>query len=121
MKKRLLSLALAAVMAFSSLALTACKPSSSVDGKPGKGALTTRDLTNIYKADSISTVGTIFENLQINQVYKMNDGKLLVCGYTTDTYEDKYYITDLDFKNASEMTIKKAEGQNTDTLSLIHI
>ncbi len=115
MKKRLLSLALAAVMAFSSLALTACKPSSSVDGKPGKGALTTRDLTNIYKADSISTVGTIFENLQINQVYKMNDGKLLVCGYTTDTYEDKYYITDLDFKNASEMTIKKAEGQNTDT------
>lgn len=115
MKKRLLSLALAAVMAFSSLALTACKPSSSVDGKPGKGALTTRDLTNIYKADSISTVGTIFENLQINQVYKMNDGKLLVCGYTTDTYEDKYYITDLDFKNASEMTIKKAEGQNTET------
>ncbi len=115
MKKRLLSLALAAVMAFSSLALTACKPGSSVDGKPGKGALTTRDLTNIYKADSISTVGTIFENLQINQVYKMNDGKLLVCGYTTDTYEDKYYITDLDFKNASEMTIKKAEGQNTET------
>ena len=115
MKKRLLSLALAAVMAFSSLALTACKQGSSVDGKPGKGALTTRDLTNIYKADSISTVGTIFENLQINQVYKMNDGKLLVCGYTTDTYEDKYYITDLDFKNASEMTIKKAEGQNTDT------
>lgn len=115
MKKRLLSLALAAVMAFSSLALTACKQGSSVDGKPGKGARTTRDLTNIYKADSISTVGTIFENLQINQVYKMNDGKLLVCGYTTDTYEDKYYITDLDFKNASEMTIKKAEGQNTDT------
>ena len=115
MKKRLLSLALAAVMAFSSLALTACKQGSSVDGRPGKGALTTRDLTNIYKADSISTVGTIFENLQINQVYKMNDGKLLVCGYTTDTYEDKYYITDLDFKNASEMTIKKAEGQNTDT------
>ena len=115
MKKRLLSLALAAVMAFSSLVLTACKQGSSVDGRPGKGALTTRDLTNIYKADSISTVGTIFENLQINQVYKMNDGKLLVCGYTTDTYEDKYYITDLDFKNASEMTIKKAEGQNTDT------
>ena len=102
MKKRLLSLALAAVMAFSSLALTACKQGSSVDGKPGKGARTTRDLTNIYKADSISTVGTIFENLQINQVYKMNDGKLLVCGYTTDTYEDKYYITDLDFKNASK-------------------
>lgn len=115
MKKRLLSLALAAVMTFSSLALTACNPSANVDGKPAKGALTTKDLTNIYKADSISTVGTIFENLQINQVYKMNDGKLLVCGYTTDTYEDKYYITDLDFKNASEMTIKKAEGQNTET------
>ena len=115
MKKRLLSLALAAVMTVSSLALTACNPSSDVSGKPGKGALTTRDLTNIYKADSVSTVGTIFENLQINQVYKMNDGKLLVCGYTTEDYEDKYYITDIDFKNASEMTIKKAEGQNSGT------
>ncbi len=115
MKKRLLSLALAAVMTFSSLALTACNGGTSVDGKPGNGARTTKDLTNVYKADSVSTVGTLFENLQINQVYKMNDGKLLVCGYTTDTYEDKYYITDLDFKNASEMTIKKAEGQNTET------
>ena len=45
----------------------------------------------------------------------MNDGKLLVCGYTTEDYEDKYYITDIDFKNASEMTIKKAEGQNSGT------
>ena len=115
MKKRLLSLALAAVMTFSSLALTACNGGTSVDGKPGNGARTTKDLTNVYKADSVSTVGTLFENLQINQVYKMNDGKLLVCGYTTEDYEDKYYITDIDFKNASEMTIKKAEGQNSDT------
>lgn len=115
MKKRLLSLALAAVMTFSSLALTACNGGTSVDGKPGNGARTTKDLTNVYKADSVSTVGTLFENLQINQVYKMNDGKLLVCGYTTEDYEDKYYITDIDFKNASEMTIKKAEGQNTET------
>ena len=102
-------------MTFSSLALTACNGGTSVDGKPGNGARTTKDLTNVYKADSVSTVGTLFENLQINQVYKMNDGKLLVCGYTTEDYEDKYYITDIDFKNASEMTIKKAEGQNSDT------
>ena len=115
MKKRLLSIALAAVMAFSSLALSSCNGGTSVDGKPGKGARTTRDLTNVYKADSVSTVGTIFENLQINNVYKMNDGKLLVCGYTKEDYEDKYYITDTDFKNASEMTVNKAEGKNTET------
>ena len=116
MKRRILSLALAGVMTFSALALSACKPASTdVDSKPGKGALTTRSLQNVYKAESISTVGTIFENLQIQQVMKLADGKLLVQGSTKEDYTEKYYITDTEFKNASEMTIVKAEGENTET------
>lgn len=114
MKKRLLSLALAVTMVASTLILGSCDGSGD-SGKTIKGARTTRDLTNVYKAEAINTVGTTFEKLRISNVYALNDGKLLVWGYTEDDYEDKYYITDPSFQNASELVLPKAEGENTET------
>lgn len=114
MKKRLMSLVLAAVMLASTLTLAACNGSTD-SGKPAKGARTTRDLTNVYKAEAVSTVGTVFENLRINSLTSLGDGKLLVWGSTKEDYEEKYYITDMTFQNASELDVGKAEGKNTET------
>ena len=116
MKKRIFSLVLAAVMLLNAFSLTACKPQTSpVDAKPGEGALTTKSLQNVYKAEAVSTIGTVFENLRISDVVKMTDGKLLVSGYSTADYEDKYYITDETFQNASELTITKEQTENSET------
>ena len=116
MKKKLLSLLLAFTMLLSTMSLASCTPASSpVNSKPGSGALTTKNLQNIYQASAISTIDTIFENVEINSLYKLKDGKFLVNAYTTDTYEQKYYITDIDFKNASELTISKSDLPNSET------
>ena len=116
MKKRLLSLLLVFTMLLSTMSLASCTPASSpVNSKPGSGALTTKNLQNIYQASAISTIDTIFENVEINSLYKLKDGKFLVNAYTTDTYEQKYYITDIDFKNASELTISKSDSANSET------
>ena len=116
MKKRLLSLLLAFTMLLSTMSLASCTPASSpVNSKPGSGALTTKNLQNIYQASAISTIDTIFENLEINSLYKLNNGKFLVNAYSNDTYEQKYYITDIDFKNASELTISKSDSANSET------
>ena len=90
MKKRLLSLLLVFTMLLSTMSLASCTPASSpVNSKPGSGALTTKNLQNIYQASAISTIDTIFENVEINSLYKLKDGKFLVNAYTTDTYEQK--------------------------------
>lgn len=116
MKKRLLSLLLVFTMLLSTMSLASCTPASSpVNSKPGSGALTTKNLQNIYQASAISTIDTIFENVEISSLYKLKDGKFLVNAYTTDTYEQKYYITDIDFKNASELTISKSDLPNSET------
>ena len=116
MKKKLLSLLLVFTMLLSTMSLASCTPASSpVNSKPGSGALTTKNLQNIYQASAISTIDTIFENVEINSLYKLKDGKFLVNAYTTDTYEQKYYITDIDFKNASELTISKSDSANSET------
>ena len=116
MKKRLLSLLLAFTMLLSTMSLASCTPASSpVNSKPGSGALTTKNLQNIYQASAISTIDTIFENVEINSLYKLNNGKFLVNAYSNDTYEQKYYITDIDFKNASELTISKSDSANSET------
>ena len=116
MKKRLLSLLLAFTMLLSTMSLASCTPASSpVNSKPGSGALTTKNLQNIYQASAISTIDTIFENVEINSLYKLKDGKFLVNAYSNDTYEQKYYITDIDFKNASELTISKSDSANSET------
>ncbi len=114
MKKRLMSLALAVTMVVSTLTLAACNGSTD-SGKPAKGARTTRDLTNVYKAEAVSTLGTTFESLRISSVTALGEGKLLVWGQTKEDYEQKYYITDVTFQNASELVIPKEEGKNTET------
>ncbi len=115
MKKRIICLVLASLMLVGTVALTSCQRKSPLDAGIGKGALTTKSLQNIYKAESISTLGTVFENMEINRVYPLKNDKFLVQGYTRDEYMEKYYITDVTFQNASEMPIVKAGGQNTET------
>lgn len=116
MKKRILSLALAFTLVLSAFSLASCKPSGVPDG-PAKGALTTKSLQNIYKADAVDTTGTLFEKFRIQNVYDMGAGKLLIEGYSQEDgrYEDKYYITDITLKNATEMTIAKVDDENTNT------
>ena len=111
--KKIISVILAVVMAAScSSLLFSCTGGS---GKSSSGALTTRDLTNVYKADSISTYGTIFESCEISSVVNLYNGRLLVVGQDTENYDEKYYITDVDFKNASELPIVKETGDNVST------
>lgn len=113
MKKRILIILLVATMLLSTVSLSACKPQSSpVDAKPAADALTTKNLNNIYQAQAVSTLGTVFENTEIERTYPLSDGKILVICYTTDNYEQKYYITDIDFKNVSEMPVVKPAGNN---------
>ncbi len=101
---------LAAVMLFSAVVLSSC----SITPKESK-ALTTRSLINIYQAQAVSLLDTVFENTEINSIQKISDGKLLVTCFTRDTYENKYYITDETFKEATEMPFVKADGKGTDT------
>lgn len=113
MKKRILSVILVAVMLLSTLSLSACKEhTSAVDAEPAADALTTKNLDNIYQAQAISTLGTVFENTEIERTYNLADGKILVNCYDKDTYDQKYYITDIDLKNVSEMPISKPAGDN---------
>ncbi len=116
MTKKILSVFLAAVMLFSAFTLSSCKPQvSPVDARPASNALTTKSLTNIYQAQAVSTLDTVFENVEINGIHKLAGGKLLVNCFTRDTYETKYYITDETFKEATEMPVIKAEGKGSDT------
>ncbi len=113
MKKRIICLVVAAVMILSSVALGSCSPKTSpVDAQPARGALTTKSLTNVYQAQAVSTLDTVFEKMEINEIKFLSDNKIFVSGYDTKTYETKYYITDINLKNTTEFSINKPEGEN---------
>lgn len=116
MLKRIVCLFLTAVMLVSACFLGACSPKTSlVDAKPAKGALTTKSLTNVYQAQAVSTLDTVFEKMEIHQIKHLKDNSILIAGYDTETYDNKYYITDIDLKNAKELSINKSEDANTES------
>ncbi len=113
MKKRIISVFLAVLFIVSCFTFSSCTPGTSpVNAKPGKGALTTRSLNNIYSAQDVSVLGTQLENVQIGEVFVLGDDKLLVSGNDKKTYEMKYYITDLSFKNCTEVTLCDTTNEN---------
>lgn len=115
MKKKILSILLAGSMLFSAFAMTSCSDNSSIiDAKPQKGALTTKSLNNVYSAENISLLGTVFENMQLTGVYALTENKIFVEAYDKETYETQYFITDLDFKNTSELNLLSGDGENTE-------
>lgn len=102
-------------MLFSTFALGSCSPRTSpVDAQPAKGALTTKNLTNVYQAQAVSTLDTVFEKMEINEIKYLSDNKIFVSGYDTKSYESKYYITDINLKNTIEFSINKPEGENVE-------
>lgn len=116
MKKRILALLLAAVTVISSAALSSCKGGSvNVDGKPMKGALTTRDLKNVYSAKELNVVGTELENLDLWTITKLDGDKMLINGYDNDTGESKALIADIDLKNITPVAVDKETGENVNT------
>ena len=118
MKKRITALLLAAVMLLAAVALAGCG-GGKVDpnGKPASGALTTKSLTGVYKAEAVPVIGTVLEKLELNNVTDLGGGRLIVMGYDRNNgYEAHRYITDTDFKTFSELPVTKndASGYSTD-------
>ena len=115
MKKKILSVVLAAVMLFSTVALSSCgKNSVSVDGKPKSGAMTTKQLKNVYSAKEISLVGTELEGLDINSVYNLDGSKLLIDGWESEgDYTQKLFITDVDLTFIKEIDTGIKNGPNS--------
>ena len=90
MLKRIVCLFFAAVMLVSVCFLGSCSPKASlVDAKPAKGALTTKSLTNVYQAQAVSVLDTVFENMEIYQIKHLKDNSVLVSGYDKGTYENE--------------------------------
>lgn len=115
MKKRIFGFILAVIMAVSCFTFASCKDNTSViDEKPGEGALTTKSLTNIYSAEAVSLLDTALENIEIGSIMPFSDDKLLVTGYDTKSYDQKYFITDITFKDAKEIKLTKASDENSD-------
>ena len=116
MKKRILALLLAAVTVISSAALSSCKGGSvNVDGKPLKGATTTRDLKNVYSAKELNVVGTELEKLNLWNITKLDGDKMLIIGNDMDTGENKALIADIDLKNITPVAVNKETGENVNT------
>ena len=116
MKKRILALLLAAVTVISSAALSSCKGGSvNVDGKPLKGATTTRDLKNVYSAKELNVVGTELEKLNLWNITKLDGDKMLIIGNDMDTGENKALIADIDLKNITPVAVNRETGENVNT------
>ncbi len=111
MKKRILSLALAILMIFSCISLASCTKTNT-SGAPEKGALTTKSLQNVFRAENLPLSGTVLENFAIQRMSKLSDGKILIQGYDVDNYEETNYITDYAFSSFTEVPFAKEEGEN---------
>ncbi|MBR5721694.1 MAG: hypothetical protein IKX78_04345, partial [Clostridia bacterium] len=107
MKKKILCIVLALILTVSPLVMSSCIKQE-IDLSPESGAMTTKDLKNVYKSELINLKGTDFENLEISSIIKLNDNKFVVNGYDNVNYTSNFYITDLDFKNSTVIPINKS-------------
>lgn len=124
MKKRVFSLIIALVLVTCTVLMSSCGPGSvhtaSLLSDPEPGALTTKNLNNIYKAESISLLDTVFEDLRLGSVYDAGENKLLVSGYNDEDYQTHWYLTDLSLKNVVEIDTSEREVENATVDSYIN-
>lgn len=112
MRKKILCLLMAVIMILSSVALSSCKITKGGDGKPESGALTTKNLNNIYRAEAISLRGTPLEELEIEKVIFLFDDYFLISGWNKNGDGSSLYISDSNFKNFKKVDVLQPD---TDT------
>ncbi len=120
MKKKILCIVLAVILAITPLVMSSCqKENEVIDLSPESGAMTTKDLKNVYKSEIINLKGTDFENLEISSVIKLNDEKFVVNGYDNVNYTSNYYITDINFKNSTVVPLSKTNNDYNAYINII--
>lgn len=113
MKKRIMALLLAAVTIISSAALSSCKGGPiNIDGKTLKGAMTTKDLKNVYSAKELNIVGTELESLNLWYISKLDGDKMLIIGNDRNNGQETAVITDIDLKNITPVSVELENGEN---------
>ncbi len=110
MKKKILCIVLSVLLAITPLVFSACEKKG-IDLSVESGAMTTKDLKNVYKSEIIKLTGTDFEKLDLSNVIKISDDTFVLNGYDTENYENKYFITDISFKEGTEIPLTKSDDR----------